>query len=87
MVTSIEELPACFEKQICSVGSFIYSQQDSWMRANHHLYFTDGTVGGTAAKAIVAHGFGPPELHTKGAGNRASICSSAATKQLISIFL
>ena len=63
MVTSIEELPACFEKQICSVGSFIYSQQDSWMRANHHLYFTDGTVGGTAAKAIVAHGFGPPELH------------------------
>ena len=42
------------EKQICAVGSFIYAQEDCWARANHHLYNTDGTVGGTAAKAIVA---------------------------------
>ena len=86
MAATIEELPLFFERQICSIGSFIYAQEDSWLRTNHHLYFTDGSVGGTSAKAIVAHGFGPAEIHMKKAGNRTAICSSAATKQLVSIY-
>ena len=64
----------------------MYAQQDSWLRSNHHLYFTDGIVGGTAAKALVAHGFGPSDLHLKKDGNRAAVCTSAATKQLLTIY-
>lgn len=44
MPTSLEELPQFFERQVCSIGSFIYGQEDSWLRSNHHLYFTDGTA-------------------------------------------
>ena len=85
-VETLEELAAFIEKQVCAVGSFVHAQEDGWARANHHLYNVDGTVGGTPATAPVAHGFGPPELHHKKSTARAAVCSSAATKQLISIY-
>ena len=71
MPGAVEELPLFFETQICAIGSFIYSQEDSWLRSNHHLHLTDGSVGGTSAKALVAHGFAPAGIHLKKVGSRA----------------
>ena len=65
--------------------SFIFAAEDAWLRSNHHLYATDGTVGGTPAKAMVASGYAPTEFHHKTMATCPAICTSDPAKRAASI--
>ena len=68
--------PLGWEDRVTVVGCFLRASDDEFIRANHHLYNTDGAMRGTPAKAMVAAGYAPAEFHHQSMAARAAIYNS-----------